>query len=194
MRPAGTGRRDLTPPQRAGGTAGPGRAPLSPRDTLTAVPDSPSGPPPRDPVARRPRRPRLPLLLLPPVVAVGVVTACDEPTPLVTVQAGSTVVTANATTYVRNGQEQRYVQSVPVLPVHLGDHVNIDVERNLAAQGWFVAFEGQRVTPVLKDHAATVLVTGFTQNNDLTMRIYAAPTTADGAANGAWIFRLTQEF
>ena len=168
----------------------------SQRDTLPAVPDSPSGPPPRDPPARRPRPSRLPLLLLPPVAAIGVLTSCEEPTPLVTVQSGSTVVKANATTYVRDGKVQRYAQDVPVLPVRLGDRVNIDVERNLAAQGWFVAFEGERVTPLLHDHAASVLVTGFTQNNDLTMRIFAPPSSsnADSPAGGASIFRLTQEY
>lgn len=160
------------------------------------MPDSPSGPPPEDAPARPPRRFRLPLLLLPPVVAVGVVTACDEPTPLVTVQAGSTVVKANATTYVRDGQVKRYTQDVPVLPVHLGDRVNIDVERNLAAQGWFVTFEDQRVTPLLHDHAASVLVPGFTQDNDLTMRIFAPPTSTvpQSPATGVWIFRLVQKY
>jgi hypothetical protein len=165
------------------------------RDTLPAVPDSPSGPPPCDPPARRPRRSRLPLLLLPPVAAIGVLTSCEEPTPLVTVQSGSRVVKANATTYVRDGEVKQYTQDVPVLPVHLGDRVNIDVERNLAAQGWFVAFESLgRVTPVLKAHAASVLVPGFTQQGTLMMRIFAAPATASGDARGSWVFQLRQQY
>ncbi len=126
---------------------------------------------------------------------MGVLTACEEPTPLVTVQSGSNVVKANATTYLRDGQVKRYTQDVPVLPVHLGDRINIDVERNLAAQGWFVAFQGLgRVTPLLKDHAATVLVPGFTQQGTLTMQIFAAPATPNGDAAGQWVFQLRQVY
>ena len=164
------------------------------RDTLPAVPDSPSGPPPSDPPARRPRRSRLPLLLLPPVAAIGVLTSCDEPTPLVTVQSGSTVVKANATTYVRDGKVQQFSRDVPVLPVHQGDQINIDVERNLAAQGWLVAFEGVRVTPVLKDHAASLWVPQFTQAGTLTMRVFAAPSSPNGDATGQWVFQLRQVY
>ncbi|MGZ4665176.1 MAG: hypothetical protein ACXV5Q_09095 [Frankiaceae bacterium] len=128
------------------------------------------------------------------MAAIGVLTSCEDPTPLVTVQSGSTVVKANATTYVRDGEVKRSTQDVPVLPVHQGDKINIDVERNLAAQGWLVAFEGVQVTPVLKDHAASVWVPQFTQQGTLTMRVFAAPATPNGDARGQWVFQLRQVY
>ena len=128
------------------------------------------------------------------MAAIGVLTSCEEPTPLVTVQSGSKVVKANATTYVRDGKVQRFTQDVPVLPVHQGDKINIDVERNLAAQGWLVAFEGVQVTPVLKDHAASVWVPEFTRQGTLTMRVFAAPAAPGGDASGQWVFQLRQQY
>jgi hypothetical protein len=72
------------------------------------------------------------------LVAVGVLTACQKPTPGVTLQSGSRVVRSSATVYVRDGKQINGSRAVKALAVHPGALVNIDVDRSLAKKGWSV--------------------------------------------------------
>jgi hypothetical protein len=76
--------------------------------------------------------------VLAPLVAVGVLAACQQPTPGVTLQSGSRVVRSSATLYVRDGKQETGSRSVKALAVHPGALVNIDVDRSLSKKGWSV--------------------------------------------------------
>lgn len=70
--------------------------------------------------------------------AVALLTACQKPTPGVTLQSGSRVVRSSATVYVRDGKQETGSRAVKALAVHPGALVNIDVDRSLADKGWSV--------------------------------------------------------
>jgi hypothetical protein len=72
------------------------------------------------------------------LLALGVLAACDKPTPSVTLQSGARSVHSEATLYVRDGKQVRSKQSVTVLRTHPGETVGIDVDRAVADKGWQV--------------------------------------------------------
>src|SRR4051812_28582385 len=90
-------------------------------------------------------------------VALAGLTGCKEPTPLVTVVSGSSSVHRGAAIYCREGQSvDRHTCATGAtkptqLPVRPGDVVGIDVSRELADSGWFIAIGNQR-SEIQKDH------------------------------------------
>jgi hypothetical protein len=66
------------------------------------------------------------------------VAGCQQPTPGVTIQAGSRVVRDAATLYVRDGKQVRGSGAVKVLTLRPGAQVGIDVDRSIADRGWSV--------------------------------------------------------
>jgi hypothetical protein len=72
------------------------------------------------------------------VAGLLIFTACQQPTPLVTIQSGARSVHDEATAYVRNGKEVRGSTSAKVLSVRPGALVGIDVDGKIADHGWSV--------------------------------------------------------
>jgi hypothetical protein len=69
------------------------------------------------------------------VASLGLATACEKKSPIVTVTAHGVVVKAHAVEYCR-GTECDTSDEIPVLTIHPGDTIGIDVPRSVAEQGW----------------------------------------------------------
>lgn len=78
---------------------------------------------------------RLPVALLASVAALGLATACEKKSPIVTMTAHGVVVKAHAVEYCR-GDDCRTTDDGATLKIHPGDTLGIDVPRSLAEEGW----------------------------------------------------------
>ncbi len=72
------------------------------------------------------------------VLSLGVATACEQPTPGVTLQSGNNVVRASATAYNSGGKQLAGSDKVKVLKARPGAPVGIDVDGSIARSGWTV--------------------------------------------------------
>lgn len=125
--------------------------------------------------------------------ATLVLAGCDKPTPRVTVQSGTTVVTTEASRYQRGGKVQTFSRSVPSLPVHEGDRVAIDVPAGLAHDGWIVVVDATQLTPIESGHFASVTITSLGKVGVSELRIErVGRRTANGgfASSGEWVVQL----
>lgn len=131
------------------------------------------------------------------LLALGGLTGCEKPTPLVTVVSAGDSVHREATTFCFEGQspEQRNCRqddsAPPVLLVRPGDIVGIDVDKDLAESGWYVAVNRQR-TAILDEHYFRFTPGGQDfQQGRLRLEIHAVEGEGDAARDvGVWFFDL----
>ncbi len=122
-----------------------------------------------------------------------VLSACEQPTPSVTLQSGSRSVHDEATAYVRDGKQVRGSGAAKVLRVRAGAIVGIDVDSSIADHGWAVHIttpdsSGSGTStvdsPTLKTHHFT-----FNVGSDTTQVVISE--VGDGATpRGLWFFTL----
>lgn len=153
------------------------------------------------------RRRRLPAVLCAAVALVGL-TACDRPTPLVTLYSGGTSINDRAFSYCFEGQDPKAVpgsegacrfdtegRKPKILEVRPGDEVLVDVDKDLADAAWFVALSGagsqsSRLATQADEHV-TRFQPDFTQSPTITLEIRKLASPADDAQPvGIWQFVL----
>jgi hypothetical protein len=130
------------------------------------------------------------------VLALFGLTACEKQSPIVTMTAHGVVVKAYAVKYCREGEKDAECNSsrdIPVLTVHSGDTLGIDVPRSVADQGWLVTQDkdlpppDQR-GPYSNDHYRAIEIpAGQVQpGQDLPLYIHRNPEHG----KGVWQFTL----
>jgi len=146
------------------------------------------------------------------VAVVAGMTACEKPTPLVSVVSGTSSVDAQAGTYCFEGQDinkppgtagacRVAAGAQPAkLEVRRGKSVGIDVSKMIADKGWRVVLKGSGTpdpatgtradeqTDVLDEHYFT-----FTPNvsSNLQVEVYSLESDAqDAKVTGVWQFEL----
>jgi hypothetical protein len=116
-------------------------------------------------------------------------TGCQKPTPGVTLQAGSRVVRADATAYVRDGKQVRSDGAVKVLQTYPGSQVGIDVDRSIADHNWSVHI-------TTRSSGATTFDSPnlrgtyhyFFEVGSQTTDVVVSQLGADGSPVGLWAF------
>jgi hypothetical protein len=120
-------------------------------------------------------------------------TACQKPTPSVTLQSGSRSVHDEATAYIRDGKQTRGSTAAKVLKVRAGALVGIDVDSTIAEHGWAVHITTPEASgtgtstvdsPTLKGHHFS-----FNVGSDTTQVVISE--IGEGATpTGLWFFTL----
>ncbi len=125
---------------------------------------------------------------------VGILAGCDQPTPLVTLQAGRHFVQAHAAEYDRDGTEVKDADyQIPVLHAAPGETINIDVPKSVADRGYFLTSTDAQsndrpISDTIKDQHYRLTAPG--QAVELPLTIFQVPRTDSGPASGSWKFRL----
>lgn len=133
----------------------------------------------------------LPVLLLLPLLV-----ACEKPTPTVTAASVGGSVRAEAICWSRTastpiGEECRLdaalVRTLTVIP---GEFVGISVDKEIAEGGWVVSVNGRQVTPqvVRSPYFRFTTIESSFAGGPLEVEVYAV--TTDGKARGVWAFTL----
>ncbi len=126
--------------------------------------------------------------------ALLVLTACQQPTPGVTIQSGTRVVRDDATVYLRNGHEVRGSGAVKVLTVRPGALVGIDVDGTIADHGWTVHITARTAKASDRTTLDSPLLKGqhhFTFDaGSETTDVVIAEQGGQGQAQGLWAFTL----
>lgn len=140
--------------------------------------------------------------------AVVGLTGCEQPTPIVTLQSGRTVVTSEAQSWCFGGRpnaecrDQRATAPVVQMRATPGQLVSIDVSKQVAERGWFVVQEtpgidGQNgAYPTRDDHYFSITMPPATVR--LTIRALDGEPAPDGEfdrnrVTGLWTFVVTPE-
>lgn len=138
------------------------------------------------------------------VVALSGLLACDKPTPAVTLYSGPTSINDNAFSFCFDGQDPavqqggkdacRYDAGRPpkVLQVRPGDEVTVDVDKDVADSGWYVALriDGQPASRLAtqKGHVVRFQPDFSKATTQLVeVRKLASPRD-DAKVVGLWIF------
>jgi hypothetical protein len=134
---------------------------------------------------------RVPIRRLAPVsvLALGLVlTACRQPTPLVTMQSGGAFVTTDAAQYQRDGAIVTTRLTPPVLHAKPGETINIDVPSSVAERGYFLSENNRRITDVIKVRHYRLNVA--TTEGKAGLVVFQAPTGGSSQASGSWPFTI----
>lgn len=134
--------------------------------------------------------------LLAVVLLLPLLTACQQPTPTVTVATVGGSVRADAicwsptpTTPVGNDcrLDSALVGRLKVTP---GEFVGFSVDKQIARAGWVVVINGRRITQtvITKPYYRFVTFENSFADGPLEVEIYAS--TADDKARGVWAFTL----
>lgn len=149
-------------------------------------------------------RRRLAVALAATAALVGL-TGCDKPTPLVTLYSGNAVVHDDALSYCFSGQNPatppgtagacRYApHTLKVLKVRPGDEVTVDVSKDLADAGWFVALRGsnnQASRLATQSEHVTSFQPDFSQSPTYVVEVQKLTSPADNATSvGVWRFTI----
>lgn len=126
-------------------------------------------------------------------ISLLVLTACEKPTPSVTLQSGSRSVHDESTAYIRDGKQSRGSGAAKVLKVRAGARVGIDVDSTIADHGWSV-----HITTPDPDGSGTATVDSpnltshhfsFNVGSDTTQVVVSE--VGEGATpKGLWFFTL----
>ncbi|KLL10066.1 hypothetical protein [Protofrankia coriariae] len=118
-----------------------------------------------------------------------VITGCDKPTPLVTLQSGGNFVQAHAAQYDRDGTViKKGGYQAPVLHAAPGSVVNIDVAQSIADKGYFLASNDTRITDIITEpHYRLSVPDG---RGEVNLTVFQAPHAGSEQASGSWPFRL----
>ena len=139
------------------------------------------------------RRPSTRGAVLALVASAFALTACEAPSPYVTLVSGSTVVKSEAAVYCFDAQtvaagdcrtEKRPIESITL---DKSGYVGIDVDKKLADAGWVATINGQQ-TPVQEGHWLRLnLGQAFNEQGVAQLQIFKV----DGAKQtGVWQFEL----
>lgn len=132
---------------------------------------------------------------------------CEKPTPLVTVYSGATSLYDHAFVYCFEGQDPAKEPGTPgacrfdtegrtqkVLEVEPGDSVLVDVDRELADTGWFVALrprEGEAQRLATQNEHVTRFVPDFNRSGTYILEVRKLENPRDDAQpTGLWQFAL----
>jgi hypothetical protein len=122
--------------------------------------------------------------------------ACEKPTPLVTLYSEGRTVKTEAHAYERAGELKRFNRDVPVLRVRQGAQLGVDVDSDLADDGWIVTIDGRPVTDVQRDHYQPVIVPNLGEPGVARLTVERVPAGADlrrgFRSTGSWPFVLAR--
>jgi len=150
------------------------------------------------------RRRRLAAVLGASVVLVGL-TGCEKPTPIVTLYSGATTVHDGAYSFCFEGQNpdaepgtqgacrfDTAGRQPKVLKVRPGDAITVDVDKDLADAGWFVALRGtggKTSRLATQSEHVTSFQPDFSVSPTFTVEIQKLVSPADKARTvGVWQF------
>ncbi len=150
---------------------------------------------------------RLTAVLSAAVALVGL-TGCQKPTPIVTLYSGHSSTYDTAFSFCFPGQDPgkapgdggacRYEtgggRSPKVLTVRPGDEVTVDVDKDLADAGWFVALRGaggQASRLATQSEHVTSFQPDFSQSPTITVEVQKLESARNGAKPlGVWQFAI----
>ena len=150
-------------------------------------------------------RRRRPAAALAAAAALFGLTACEQPTPLVTIYSGQTSINDRAFSYCFEGQDPaaepgtegacRYDvegRQPKVLEVRPGDQVLVDVDKALADAGWYVVLRGagaQASRLAVQEEHVTRFQPDFSQSPTITVEIRKVVSPEDDSqTTGLWQF------
>lgn len=134
-------------------------------------------------------------------------TACERPTPGVTMVSRGESVHTEAASYCHDGRPLRRLTDCPgpgtraaVLPTRQGAQVGIDVDKDLADKGWYVVDLDSKTRYSYQDDHYLAFTADFTDRpiagviNLEVRQVAGIPTTDDALApvTGVWRFQLVQ--
>ena len=150
-------------------------------------------------------RRRLAVALAVSAALVGL-TGCDKPTPLVTLYSGNASVHDTALSYCFEGQDPaaqpgsadacRYDtgRTPKVLKVRPGDEVTVDVSKDLADAGWYVALRGsgdQASRLATQSEHVTSFQPDFSRSPTIVVEVQKLTSPSDNATSvGLWSFTI----
>ena len=145
---------------------------------------------------------RTAVTVLSSALAVGALTACEAPTPGVTLVSEGKRIRTEATIFCRDGQsvEKRNCASAKhgprVLSVRQGALVGVDVDRTLAKHGWYlVDVDAKQRTPVQNTHYFTFPADFGNRpaKGVITLEVRSVDHVAENAKDtGTWVVQLLQ--
>lgn len=135
--------------------------------------------------------------LLPILLVLPLLSACEKPVPTVTVASVGGSVRAEPICWSRTsatpiGEECRLDSTlVGSLEVTPGEFVGISVDKQVAESGWVVSVNGRRITEsvVTKPYYRFDTFENSFASGPLEIEVYAL--TDDDKARGVWAFTLT---
>jgi len=151
---------------------------------------------------------RRPAAALGIALALAALAGCEKPTPIVTLYSGNASVNDDAFSYCFSGQDPakqpgtdgacRFAtgseRAPKVLKVRPGDEVTVDVDKDLADKGWFVALRGaggQTSRLATQSEHVTSFQPDFSQSPTITVEIQKLASAADNAKpQGVWQFAI----
>jgi hypothetical protein len=144
---------------------------------------------------------RRPLACVAAVGALLALSACEKPTPIVTVVSGGQSVYAEASTWCFEGQTgdecAERETDVTSLPVRAGETVGVDVDKELADGGWYLELsapggngeqEPQRSEPQ-QGHYFSFTAPSLAEGSSLDLQVRAVGEGEE--PRGEFRFRLT---
>lgn len=168
---------------------------------LSLAPLLPPAVTPAESVPRRPRR-HVAAQALAAVALLLSLSACQQPTPRVSVFAGSSEQSVEAACWnaedapaeagcVRSLSQDQIAAREGVIKVHPGETIGISVDTALADAGWAAQIGQSTITP---DRVDSTYYRFMVSEQDLAnapfeLRIYAFPAQGD-TPRGLWLFRL----
>jgi len=136
-------------------------------------------------------------------IALGALTACEKPAPIVTVVNGGNSVYAEANTYCFDGQSAAEANCATrqdgstVLEVLGGQTVGVDVDKALLDGGWLIELSdpdaaGEQAQPqqseVQNEHYFTFTAPNLPMGGSLLLTVRSL--NEEQNATGAWLFTL----
>lgn len=150
-------------------------------------------------------RRRLAVALAASAALVGL-TGCERPTPPVTLYSGNTSIHDSALSYCFEGQDPTAQpgtagacrveegRTPKVLEVRPGDEVTVDVSKDLADAGWFVALRGtngQAARLATQSEHVSSFQPDFSQSPSYVVEVRKLESAADDARPvGLWSFTI----
>lgn len=135
------------------------------------------------------------------LLSAAALTACERPTPLVTVQSGGehTYTEANVWCFeedqvVDDGECAERSEAVTELPVRGGEQVGVDVGEEVVERGWQLELldpaspESGQTAPVQDDHWFAFTAPSLQPGSRLLLTVRTV--TGEGQATGEWQFAL----
>ena len=157
-----------------------------------------------------PARRRRPVQVIAACLALTGLTACDKPTPEVTLHSGGTTIHDDAYSFCFPGQDpakepgaegacrfETEGRTTEVLHVRPGDEVLVDVDKDIADSGWYVSLrgaDGKQSRLATQQEHTTSFIPDFTQSPTITLQVQKLSSPRDDArAVGVWQFALVPE-
>jgi len=126
--------------------------------------------------------------------------ACEKPTPGVTVAAGSHSVHMESTVYCHDGQTpeqqncEEHVDRLGVVKVKLGQEVMIDVDKDIAENGWILVDADANARSNAIDEHFFSYTPDFRSGPIVNLEVRSLDRPAnDAQTTGVWKFQLVQQ-